>query len=125
MAVAVPLKSYKPVWTLLALQLAIGLIGTLALAGWSQQSALGFAAGSSAIAAGHGVYGWWTSRGRRVIEASQAFIRLLLGLALKWLLIAAALVLAFNLDGLAAPAVLAGALSAYLAYLIYLPWLHP
>jgi hypothetical protein len=106
-----------------AVQLGIGLLGALALALVSLAAALGFLAGAAVLAAGFLVFGWRTALIAAVPTGPEAFGRLLLGLGLKWLVIAAGLALALSAERLEPLAVLAGAVAGYLAYLFCLPWL--
>lgn len=106
-----------------AVQLAIGALGALALVPVSASAALGFLAGAAVLAVGFLAFGWRTALVATVPTGTGAFGRLLLGLGLKWLVIAAGLALALSADRLEPLAVLAGAVAAYLAYLLCLPWL--
>lgn len=104
-------------------QLAVGLIGALVLTQVSAAASLGFLAGAVVLAAGFLVFAWCTHWVASVPTGAGAFGRLLLGLGLKWLVIAAGLALALSADRLEPLAVLAGAVIAYLAYFLCLPWL--
>ncbi|MCR6664362.1 MAG: hypothetical protein NVV60_14725 [Luteimonas sp.] len=85
--------------------------------------AVAFLVGAVVIATGFAMFGWRTSGRPPVAPAGRMFVRLLVGTALKWLVIGAGLVLAMNGAGLPAEFVLGGALSAFLASMIGLPWL--
>lgn len=105
-------------------QIGIGLVGSGLLAwGNSRPSALAFLAGAAVIAMGYAVFGWRTGLRSMLVPAERAFARLLLGSLLKWLLIGAGLATAMTTQGLPAEFVLGGALAAYLAYILCLPWL--
>ncbi len=104
-------------------QLVIGVSGALALMVFSASAALGFLAGAAVLAAGFLAFGWRTALVPSVPTGPGAFGRLLLGVGLKWLVIAAGLALALSADRLEPLAVLAGAVAGYLAYLLCLPWL--
>lgn len=106
-----------------AAQLAIGSLGAVALALVSAAAALGFLAGAAVLAAGFLAFGWRTALVAAVPTGQGAFGRLLLGLGLKWLVIVAGLALALSAERLEPLAVLAGAVTGYLAYLLCLPWL--
>lgn len=106
-----------------AVQLAIGALGAVALGPVSAAAALGFLAGAAVLAAGFLAFGWRTALAASVPTAPGAFGRLLFGLGLKWLVIAAGLALALSAERLEPLAVLAGAVAGYLAYLLCLPWL--
>lgn len=86
-------------------------------------AAAGFLAGAIVVAAGQAIYGWRTVMRPPVVPATRAFGRLLLGSALKWLVIGAGLVLAMTATGWPAGFVLGGALVALLAYLVSISWL--
>ncbi len=85
--------------------------------------AAAFLAGAAVIAAGFAIFGWRTSGRSPVAPAWRMFTRLLVGTVLKWLMIGAGLVLAMHVAGLPAQFVLGGALGAFLASMIGLPWL--
>lgn len=104
-------------------QLAVGLIGALVLTQVSAAASMGFLVGAAVLAAGFLVFAWRTHWVASVPTGTGAFGRLLLGLGLKWLVIAAGLALALSADRLEPLAVLAGAVIAYLAYFLCLPWL--
>lgn len=106
-----------------AVQMAIGALGALALVLVSAKASLGFLVGASVIAAGFLAFGWRTALVAAVPTGPEAFARLLLGLGLKWLVIAAGLALALSADRFEPLAVLAGAVAAYLAHFVFLPWL--
>lgn len=99
------------------------MLGGLVLSFASASAALGFLAGSMVLAAGFLAFGWRTAWVATVPTGPGAFGRLLLGLGLKWLVIAAGLALALSAERLEPLAVLAGAVTGYLAYLLCLPWL--
>lgn len=102
--------------------IALAGAGLLALLAGRPQ-ALAFLAGAAVMACGYAVFGWRTALQTPVVPASQAFARLLVGSTLKWLVIGAGLALAMTTPGLPPGFVLGGALAAYLAYLLCLPWL--
>lgn len=105
-------------------QAAIGLIGAgllAVLAGGS--SAAAFLAGAAVVATGFAAFGWRTAGRSPVAPAGRMFVRLLVGVVLKWLVIGAGLALAMASAALPAGFVLAGALVAFLAYMLSLPWL--
>jgi hypothetical protein len=102
--------------------IALAGAGLLALVA-GRPEATAFLAGAAVMACGYAVFGWRTALRTPVVPASQAFIRLLVGSALKWLVIGAGLALAMTAPGLPPGFVLGGALAAYLAYLLCLPWL--
>lgn len=105
-------------------QIVVGLTGAGLLA-WlvERAAALAFLAGAVVIALGYAAFAWRTAWRSAVAPAAQVFGRMLVGTLLKWLVIGAGLVLSLTVAGLPAGFVLAGALSALLAYLICLPWL--
>lgn len=104
-------------------QIGVGLVGAIALSLLSAAAAFGFLAGAAVLAAGFLAFGWRTAWRGSVPSGPTAFGRLLLGLGLKWLVIAAGLALALSAERLEPLAVLAGAVAGYLAYLLCLPWL--
>lgn len=105
-------------------QIAAGLIGAALLAAAAGgQPAAAFLTGAAVIAAGFAMFGWRTSGRPPVARAGRMFVRLMVGTALKWLVIGAGLVLAMGGAGLPAGFVLGGALTAFLASMIGLPWL--
>ncbi len=81
------------------------------------------AIGACVVALGYLVFGWRTALRPPVVPAGRVFVRLILGAILKWLTIAAGLVLALSADGLQPVYVLVGAGSAWLAFFLCLPWL--
>lgn len=85
--------------------------------------AVAFLVGAVVIVTGFAMFGWRTSGRPPVAPAGRMFVRLLVGTALKWLVIGAGLVLAMNGAGLPAEFVLGGALCAFLVSMIGLPWL--
>lgn len=87
------------------------------------QPAVAFLAGSAVIAIAFALFGWRTSGRPRVASAARMFMRLLVGTGLKWMSVAAGVVLAIAGFGLPAGFVLAGVLSALLLSVIALPWL--
>lgn len=105
-------------------QIGIGLAGagTLALT-VSRFAAIAFLAGAAVIALGYAVFGWRTAARAPIAPAGRAFLRLIVGALLKWLVIGAGLALAMTTTGWPAEFVLGGALSAFLAYVMCLPWL--
>lgn len=105
-------------------QVAAGIIGAGLLAvATGGQTAVAFLAGAVVIAAGFAMFGWRTSGRPPVARAGRMFVRLMVGTVLKWLVIGAGLVLAMGGAGLSAEFVLGGALTAFLASMIGLPWL--
>jgi hypothetical protein len=111
-------------WLLPLGQLVIGLsaaIVTGVIAGWPAARAV--AVGVAVMAVGYALFGWRTQARPGVVSAQRAFARLLVGSVLKWLTIGAGLVLAMSSGQFDPQFVLVGALSAFLAYLICLPWL--
>jgi hypothetical protein len=104
-------------------QLALGCAGAAiaaVLAG--KDAALALLAGAAVIAAAQLVFSWRTDLRSHSATATRMFGRLLLGTVLKWLVIGAGLAIAMT-QGLIPAYVLGGALLAFLAYLICLPWL--
>lgn len=87
------------------------------------QAAAAVVAGAAVITAGYALFGWRTQARPGVVTAQRAFMRLLVGSLLKWLMIGAGLALAMSSGQFDPKFVLVGALSAWLAYLICLPWL--
>lgn len=85
--------------------------------------AAAFLVGATVVAAAFAVFAWRTAGRSAVAPAGRMFVRLLVGTALKWLVIGAGLVLAMGGAGLPAEFVLGGALTAFLASMIGLPWL--
>jgi hypothetical protein len=105
-------------------QIAVGLIGAGIVAWFAgRPGATGFLAGAIVVASGQAIFGWRTALRSPVVSAGRAFGRLIVGAALKWLVIGAGLVLAMNAAGWPAGFVLGGALAALLAYVIGIPWL--
>jgi hypothetical protein len=104
-------------------QLAAGCAGaaiTAVLAGGG--AALALLAGAAVIAAAQLVFSWRTDLRSHSATAHRMFGRLLLGTLLKWLVIGAGLAIAMT-QGLDPAYVMGGALLAFLAYLLCLPWL--
>jgi hypothetical protein len=105
-------------------QIGIGLTGA-AVVGLvaGVQEAIAFLAGAGVVAAGYAVFGWRTAFRPPTAAAGRAFVRMIVGTALKWLTIAAGLALAMTGIGWPAGFVLGGALVALLAYVICISWL--
>ena len=104
-------------------QLAVGAVGAAFIAAtWGGSSALAFMAGVAVIAAAQLVFSWRTELRSHSATAHRMFGRLILGTVLKWLVIGAGLAIAMT-QGLNPTYVLGGALLAFLAHLICLPWL--
>ncbi len=104
-------------------QLAVGCAGAAIVAFRAgNDAALALLAGAAVIAAAQLVFSWRTDLGSHSATATRMFGRLLLGTLLKWLVIGAGLAIAMT-QGLIPAYVLGGALLAFLAYLICLPWL--
>lgn len=119
-----PDRTRRAAFLLPLVQAAIGLIGAgllAVLAGGS--SAAAFLAGAAVVAVGFAAFGWRTAGRSPVAPAGRMFVRLLVGVVLKWLVIGAGLALAMASAALPAGFVLAGALVAFLAYMLSLPWL--
>lgn len=105
-------------------QIGIGLAGSGILALIvDRRAAVAFLAGAAVIALGYAVFGWRTALRSPIAPAGRAFLRLIVGALLKWLVIGAGLAWAMTSAGWPAEFVLGGALSAFLAYVICLPWL--
>ena len=105
-------------------QAGAGTIGAGVLATVAGGSpAAAFLMGATVVAAGSAVFAWRTAGRAPVAPAGRMFVRLMVGTALKWLVIGAGLALAMSSAGLPAGFVLGGALTAFLAYMIGLPWL--
>ena len=106
------------------MQFGVGLFGA-GIVAWlaGRPGAIGFLAGAIVVAMGYAIYGWRTVMRSPVVHATRAFGRLLVGSALKWLVIGAGLALAMTVTGWPAGFVLGGALAALLAYLISIAWL--
>ncbi len=105
-------------------QAGVGLVGAGIVASvMDRPGAIGFLAGAIVIALGHAVFGWRTALRSPVVSAGRAFSRMIVGAALKWLVIGAGLVLAMTAAGWPAEFVLGGALAALLAYVVSIPWL--
>lgn len=83
---------------------------------WGTQAGLGALAGGLAMAVGSGLAGWSAFRGG-VAGGGVLLGRLLLGTALKWIVVAVGLYLAIAIWRLPVLAVLAGAMTATLAWL--------
>lgn len=104
-------------------QLAVGAVGAAFIAAtWGGSSALAFMVGVAVIAAAQLVFSWRTELRSHSATAHRMFGRLILGTVLKWLVIGAGLAIAMT-QGLNPTYVLGGALLAFLAHLICLPWL--
>ena len=104
-------------------QLAVGAVGAAIIAAtWGGNSALAFMVGVAVIAAAQLVFSWRTDLRSHNATAHRMFGRLILGTVLKWLVIGAGLAIAMT-QGLNPTYVLGGALLAFLAHLICLPWL--
>jgi hypothetical protein len=104
-------------------QLAVGVAGAaLAAVAVGPEAAMALLAGAVVIAAAQLVFSWRTDLRPHSATASRMFGRLLLGTLLKWLVIGAGLAIAMT-QGLLPAYVMGGALLAFLAYLICLPWL--
>lgn len=104
-------------------QLAVGAVGAVilsAIAGGS--SALALMAGVAVIAAAQLVFSWRTDLRPHSATAHRMLGRLILGTVLRWLVIGAGLAIAMT-QGLNPTYLLGGALLAFLAHLICLPWL--
>ena len=105
-------------------QLAVGLTGAGVVAwtgGWT--AALAFLAGAGMVAIGQAAFGWRTALRPAIVPAGRAFVRLLVGTLLKWLVIGSGLALTMATTGLPEGFVLAGAVCALLAYPILMIWL--
>lgn len=104
-------------------QLAAGAVGAAIIAATlGGSSALAFMVGAAVIAAAQLVFSWRTDLRSHAATAHRMFGRLILGTVLKWLVIGAGLAIAMT-QGLNPTYVLGGALLAFLAHLICLPWL--
>ena len=104
-------------------QLAAGAVGAAIIAATlGGSSALAFMVGVAVIAAAQLVFSWRTDLRSHAATAHRMFGRLILGTVLKWLVIGAGLAIAMT-QGLNPTYVLGGALLAFLAHLICLPWL--
>lgn len=100
-----------------AVQVAATLAAALICLTWGAQAGLGALAGGLAMTAGSGLAGW-SAFGGGVAGGGALLGRVLLGTALKWVVIALGLYLAIAAWRLPAPAVLAGAAAATLAWLV-------
>lgn len=119
-----PDRTRRAAFLLPLVQAAIGLIGAGLLAVFAGgSSAAAFLAGAAVVATGFAAFGWRTAGRSPVAPAGRMFIRLLVGVVLKWGVIGAGLALAMASAALPAGFVLAGALVAFLAYMLSLPWL--
>lgn len=105
-------------------QAATGALGALLLAPRFGFNALAFLAGAAVIAFGFLAFAWRTALVKRVASGGGVFARLLTGLLLKWSVIALGLALALAVSRDREILVVAGAIAAYFAYLICLPWLY-
>ena len=104
-------------------QLAVGAVGAVILSATvGGSAALALLAGVAVIAAAQLVFSWRTDLRSHSATAHRMFGRLILGTVLKWLVIGAGLAIAMT-QGLNPAYVLGGALLAFLAYLLCLPWL--
>ena len=104
-------------------QLAVGAVGAvIASVVVGGNAALALLAGVAVIAAAQLVFSWRTELRSHNATAHRMFGRLILGTVLKWLVIGAGLAIAMT-QGLNPTYVMGGALLAFLAYLICLPWL--
>lgn len=105
-------------------QAGVGLVGA-GIVAWvtGRPGAIGFLAGAIVVALGHAIFGWRTVLRSPVVSAGRAFGRMIVGAALKWLVIGAGLVFSMTAAGWPAGFVLGGALAALLAYVISIPWL--
>ena len=99
-----------------AVQVAASLAAALTCLIWGTQAGLGALAGGLAMTAGSGLAGW-SAFGGGVAGGGALLGRLLLGTALKWIVVVVVLYLAIAIWRLPAPAVLAGAMTATLAWL--------
>ncbi len=118
----------QPAWRhaliLPALQAAGGVVAALiAVLAVDLEAGLGVAAGSLAVAAGFLVFAWRTALRPQEVGAPASFLRLLVGLALKWAVITALLVIAWRSGEVGAGGVLVGVLAAYVAHFFGLAWL--
>jgi hypothetical protein len=118
----------QPAWRnaliLPAFQAAGGVIAaTIAILAVDLKAGLGVAAGSLAVAAGFLVFAWRTALRPQAVGPATSFLRLLVGLLLKWTVIAAVLVVAWRSGEVGAGGVLVGVLTAYVAYFFSLAWL--
>ena len=100
-----------------AIQVAATLAAALVCLIWGAQAGIGALAGGLTMAVGSGLAGW-SAFGGGVAGGGVLLGRLLLGAALKWIVIAVGLYLAIAIWRLPAPAVLAGAVAATLAWLV-------
>lgn len=98
------------------LQTVATLLAALACLSFGQQAALGGLVGGAAMTLGSGLAAWSAFSGG-VVGAEAAFGRLLLGLAAKWIVVVAGLLLAIAVWKLPALPVLAGAAVAASALL--------
>lgn len=104
-------------------QLAAGCAGAAIVAVLvGSNAALALLAGAAVIAAAQLVFSWRTDLRSHSATAQRMFGRLLLGTLLKWLVIGAGLAIAMT-QGLDPAYVMGGALLAFLAQLLCLPWL--
>ena len=107
-----------------ALQAAAGAVAAMAATiAFGARDGLGVAAGACAVAAGFLVFGWRTALRPQAVGAGTSFMRLLVGLLFKWLVVVAVLLVALRSGSVGATGVLSGVLLAYLAYFLSLPWL--
>lgn len=98
-------------------QVAATLATALACLIWGAGAGLAALAGGLSMALGSALAGW-SAFGGAVAGGGMLLGRLLLGTALKWIVVALGLYLAIGRWGLPAPAVLAGAVSATLAWFL-------
>lgn len=85
---------------------------------WGWPAALGAMIAGSGVALGSALMAWRTFRGTDATGAGTALFRLVIGLALKWMVIAGALFLALARLGLPPVPTLAGLSAALLASLL-------
>ncbi|NZA25594.1 hypothetical protein H0E84_04300 [Luteimonas sp. SJ-92] len=117
-------RTRRAAYALPLVQAATGLVGAGVLAALAGgPAAAGFLAGAAVVAAGFAIFGWRTAGQSPVAPAGRMFARLLVGVVLKWLVIGAGVALAMASAALPEGFVLAGALAAFLAYMLSLPWL--
>ncbi len=98
------------------MQTVATLLAALVCLSFGAQAALGGLAGGAAMTLGSALAAWGAFSGG-VVGAGAAFGRLLLGLAAKWIVVIAGLLLAIAVWKLPAPPVLAGAAMAAAALL--------
>jgi len=115
----------RSIWLLPLIQVLLVLLPAPLLV-WAAgpAQALGLLAGGAAVALGQVLYLWRTERGGKVLEAGKGLARLITGMLLKWLAIAAALVWALRSDHFEPAYVLAGAVLATLVHPFCLSWLR-